>query len=191
MKGPVRSVEPAFEAESFQAVRSWFYAYPDRAIGLSDLSEETRLSKSSVRAAIKRLAKEGSVSIETIGNVWRISARASRTFSEAKSAYHLNLIYRSRIVDAIAHKYPNARAIILFGSYRSGEDTEESDIDIAVELTGNDPVRVSSFGAFTRFGYRTDVPVQLTAFTRNAIDINLFNNIANGIVLRGFLEVRA
>ena len=180
--------EPFYEAPSSLLVLYWFYAYPLRAIGLSDLSDETGLSKSSVRTAVKRLEHEGFLTIETIGNVWRVSARPSRTFFEEKIPYNLNLLYRSGIVERIASHYLQARSIILFGSHRLGEDTEESDIDIAVELTGKEPVKTKMFGTIDRFGYRTNVPVQLTAFTRT-VDVNLFNNIANGIVLRGFLEV--
>ena len=182
-------IESFHEAQSLLHVLYWFYAYPLRAIGLSDLSDETELSKSSVRTAVKRLETEGFVTIETVGNVWRISAQPSRTFFEEKIPYNLNLIYRSGIVETIASHYPQARSIILFGSHRLGEDTEESDIDIAVELTGTAPVKTTMFGTVDRFGYRTNVPVQLTAFTRT-IDTNLFNNISNGIVLKGFLEVQ-
>jgi predicted DNA-binding transcriptional regulator len=188
MSKTVLDARPLIEPESLQTIRAWFYAYPLRAIGLADLSRETGLSKSSVRAAVKRLAHEGHVRIETVGNVWRITTQPSRKLSEHKSAYALNLIHDSRLVESIANEYPNARAIILFGSYRSGEDTEKSDIDIAIELAGTAPVSVRPYGSMHRFGFRTNVPIQLTLFTRT-IDVNLFNNIANGIVLRGFLEV--
>ena len=39
-------------------------------------------------------------------------------------------------------------------------------------------------------GYRKNVPVNVHVFSRNKIDLNLFANIANGIILEGFLEVR-
>jgi hypothetical protein len=39
-------------------------------------------------------------------------------------------------------------------------------------------------------GYRKNVLVNLHLFTRNRVDLNLFANIANGIVLEGFLEAR-
>ena len=78
----------------------------------------------------------------------------------------------------------------MFGSYRKGDDTEDSDIDIAVEVSDNKGIRIVPFAIIHKFGYRKDVLVNLHIFSRNKIDINLFSNIANGIVLEGFLEVR-
>ena len=67
---------------------------------------------------------------------------------------------------------------------------EESDLDIAVEITGNHDLQVIQLGVLQQLGYRSNVPVNLHVFSRNKIDLNLFANIANGIVLAGFLEVR-
>ena len=39
-------------------------------------------------------------------------------------------------------------------------------------------------------GYRKNIKVNLHVFSRKHIDLNVFANIANGIVLNGFLEVR-
>jgi hypothetical protein len=85
---------------------------------------------------------------------------------------------------------PSAKAIILFGSYRKGDDTEQSDIDIAAEISGNELPKIIELGFLQNHGYRKDVRINLYIFSRNHVDINLFSNIANGIVLTGFLEVR-
>jgi predicted nucleotidyltransferase len=85
---------------------------------------------------------------------------------------------------------PNSRAVVLFGSYRKGDDIETSDIDIAVEVIGDAEMKIMPLGAIPQLGYRKKVPVNIHIFSRNKIDINLFANIANGIVLEGFLEVR-
>ena len=98
--------------------------------------------------------------------------------------------YFNGIRDDIAQKIGNANAILLFGSYRKGDDTEKSDVDIAIEVAGNEEVQVISLGQITELGFRKNVQVNLHVFSRNKIDINLFSNIANGIVLEGFLEVR-
>ena len=84
----------------------------------------------------------------------------------------------------------NAQVIVLFGSYRKGDDTDKSDVDIAVEVASNKDLEIIQLGRIPKFGYRKDVPINLHVFSRNKIDINLFSNIANGIVLEGFLEVR-
>ena len=84
---------------------------------------------------------------------------------------------------------PNAKAIVLFGSYRKGDDNEESDIDIAVEVI-DESRYIEDFGVIGKFGYRRGITVNLNVFSRDKINNNLFSNIANGIVLDGFLEVK-
>ena len=100
------------------------------------------------------------------------------------------MVYESGILQEIHRRIPNLKAVILFGSYRKGDDTEKSDIDIAVEVAGDQEIKIESLGILQTFGYRKDVQVNLHIFSRNKIDINLFSNIANGILLEGFLEVR-
>jgi predicted nucleotidyltransferase len=107
-----------------------------------------------------------------------------------KVPYHLELLYETNLVDIILKRYPGAKAVVLFGSYRKGDDTQDSDVDIAVEIVDDEQVQIERLGVIASLGYRQQVPVNLHVFSRNHININLFNNIANGIVLQGFLEVR-
>ncbi|MBI3026708.1 nucleotidyltransferase domain-containing protein [Candidatus Woesearchaeota archaeon] len=100
------------------------------------------------------------------------------------------MIYESNITKEINKVIDNPRAIILFGSYRKGDDTENSDIDLAVEVLDDKEIEILKFGVFPSFGYRKNVVVNLHIFSRNKIDLNLFANIANGIVLEGFLEAK-
>ena len=100
------------------------------------------------------------------------------------------MVCESGILKEIHKLTPGARAVILFGSYRKGDDTEKSDIDIAVEVLDDKEVQMIELGIVPELGYRKNVPVNLYIFSRNKIDLNLFANIANGIVLEGFLEVR-
>ena len=104
-------------------------------------------------------------------------------------AYFLGLILDSDLLTRIRKEYPAAKAIVLFGSYRKGDSAEKSDLDIAVELPGQKEQRIMEFGALKELGYRQHVPVNLHLFSRSAVTKTLFANIANGIVLEGFLEV--
>ena len=83
-----------------------------------------------------------------------------------------------------------ALAVVLFGSYRKGDDVRESDLDLAVEVLGNEELQIIELGIITNLGYRENVKVNVHVFTRNKIDLNLFTNVANGILLQGLLEVR-
>ena len=74
------------------------------------------------------------------------------------------------------------KTIVLFGSYRRGEDVEESDIDIFLECK-KENVNVERFEK--KLGRKIQLHFQENF---NAYPKELKNNIINGIVLSGFLE---
>ncbi|MCK4550918.1 MAG: nucleotidyltransferase domain-containing protein, partial [Candidatus Aenigmarchaeota archaeon] len=169
----------------------WFFSYPNKEMSLSDIANELKISKITANLAINHFVNEGFLKKEVLGRIWRISCSREHTLnSTLKVSYNLGMVYQSPIISEIHKIIPNSRAIILFGSYRKGDDTEKSDIDIAVEVLDGEDVRIKPLGVLPQFGYRKNVPVNLHIFSRNKVDLNLFSNIANGIVLEGFLEVR-
>ena len=169
----------------------FFFAFPTKEVSLNDLVEEVEISKTTANRVINVLEKEGFLKKEVLGKIWRISCNYGHHYNlSLKVPYHLALIHTSEdIFNKVYSITPNPRAIILFGSYRKGDDNERSDIDIAVEVIGNKELEILEIGKIN-MGYRKDVPVKLHIFSRNKIDLNLFANIANGIILDGFLEVR-
>lgn len=168
----------------------WFFAYPAREMSLSDLSVQIGISKTTANRVVNLLEKEKFLKKEVLGKIWRISCNQKHEYNTTmKISYNLGLIYESKIINRIYKKVPSCKAIILFGSYRKGDDTEESDVDIAVEILGDKTIEIISLGSID-VGHRKNVPVNLHLFSRNKIDLNLFANIANGFILDGFLEVR-
>ncbi|MEN9626301.1 MAG: hypothetical protein RL557_629 [archaeon] len=169
----------------------WFFNYPKSKIGLNDLSSSIGSSKTSTKKAVEYLMSIRFLQREIIGKAWLLQANQEHPFFKTKKIpINLSLIYESGILDAVYKAVPGARAVILFGSYRWGVDIEESDIDIAVEIVGNQELQIHRLGIIEQLGYRKNVPVNVHIFSRNKIDLNLFANIANGIALDGFLEVR-
>ncbi|MBR9678473.1 MAG: nucleotidyltransferase domain-containing protein [Nanoarchaeota archaeon] len=177
--------------EAYNKVLTWFFSFPNIEMSLNNLSRELKISKTTTNRVITQLVEEGFLAIKVLGRTWRISCNKDHTYNYSrKVSYNLTLIYESEIIKCVYELIRNSKAIILFGSYRKGDDTEESDIDIAVEVLSNDKLKIFDLGVITQFGIRKNVPVNLHVFSRNKIDLNLFSNIANGIVLEGFLEVR-
>ncbi len=177
--------------EAHRKVLAWFFAYPTKEISLNDLTRLVHISKTTANRTVTWLAKEGFLKVENIGNLWRLSCNQKHIFNiSRKIPFHLELIYASGVIEGILSKIENARAIILFGSYRKGDDIDSSDIDIAVEVLDTENIKMQQIGIISQLGYRKNVKVNLLLFSRKKIDINLFSNIANGIVLHGFLEVK-
>ncbi len=169
----------------------WFYAYPNSRMGLNELAKSINSSKTATKQVVESLIRETFLSMVIIGKSWLISTNPKHGYIIAKKMpYHLSSIYHSGVIEAVYKTVPQARAIILFGSYRWGTDIETSDIDIAVETLDNKEIEIRQLGIIRELGYRKNVKVNVHIFSRNKIDLNLFANIANGIVLDGFLEVR-
>ena len=176
--------------EAYQKALVWFFSFPNRGITLNDLSRELKLAKTTTNHVVNRLKKEGFLKVESLGRVWRISCNKEHHYNYTKKiAYNLMMIYDSGILERISQLVKNSRVVILFGSYRKGDDDKNSDIDIAVEVLGDKDIKIIELGFVPQIGFRKNVPVNLHLFTRKSIDLNLFSNIANGIILDGFLEV--
>jgi len=175
---------------NFGKCLAWFYAYPKAKIGLTALAKSIRSSKTTTKQIVESLIKIKLLNREIVGKAWLLSADQKHPdFIAKKIPYNLGSIYESGVNDAIHKIIPSPRAIILFGSYRWGSDLEESDIDVAVEVLDNHDLQTISLGVIPQIGYRKNIQVNLYIFSRNKIDLNLFANIANGIVLDGFLEI--
>ena len=176
-----------------EKVLYWFFSFPTAEMGLSDLASVLKISKLTASIVVRRLVKEEFLRLKVYGKAWSITSNVNHpAYALRKIPYTLNAvneIYYRVLRKEILNKVGYAKSIILFGSYRKGDDTEKSDLDIAVEVSEDKQMRIVHLGNIN-IGYRKNVPVNLYIFNRNKIDLNLFANIANGIVLEGFLEVR-
>ena len=181
--------------EAYQKIMYWFFSFPNIETGLNDLSSDLKISKTTAKKIIQELVGIGFLNMKVYGNTWRISCNHEHYFNHTnKISFNMVMVYDAYYTGLREHILKivgNAKSIVLFGSYRKGDDTEESDIDIAVEVADNKEMRIVELGIIPQFGFRKNVQVNLHIFSRNKIDLNLFSNIANGIVLEGFLEVRS
>lgn len=194
MKGNQKTLQSANPSEltaAYIRILFWFFAVPNKDFTFNEICQATKTSKTTAGAVIQDLEKKELIIKTVLGKLWRLSANLqSPKFRHAKIAYNLDQIYGTNILDFILKMYPQARAIMLFGSFRKGEDILESDLDIAAEVPGTKQMRVELVGTIGKLGYRENVKVNLHLFSRENVDVNVFSNIANGIVLYGFLEVK-
>ncbi|HLD15040.1 MAG TPA: nucleotidyltransferase domain-containing protein [Candidatus Nanoarchaeia archaeon] len=175
---------------AYDKVHAWFFAYPQEEFSLNDVCKATDISKTTANLVVSELEKDGFLKISIIGKLWRIKSNPQHPyFKTRKIPFNLRLIYESPILDVIKKSLPNAKCIVLFGSFRWGDDIKDSDLDIAVEVLDNKPLEIFEI-IIKELGYRQNIKANIHVFSRNKIDLNLFANIANGIVLDGFLEVR-
>ena len=191
MTKKIKKTEPRKDEEAYLKILHWFFSYPNKEMTLNNISKILKISKTTANRIITQFVNEKFLKKEVLGKTWRISCNQNHHyFHTRKISHNLTMICESGILEEIHKLIPGARAIILFGSYRKGDDTEKSDIDIAVEILDNKEPEIVELGIVPKLSYRKNIPINLHIFSRNKIDLNLFANIANGIVLEGFLEVR-
>jgi len=179
-----------------------FYIYPDKEFSLSELAKESKVAKANIGAILKNLSSFGIIKINYLTNIWRIQANTeSWEFKKRKIGNNLYTIYDSSIIEFLINLFKNPRAIVLIGSYRKGEDITDSDIDIAIE--SQEIKETTSLGLYEFVRSKEEKKlieeferiirrkIQIHLFNKDTVDSNLFKNIANGIVLWGFLEVKA
>ncbi len=180
-----------FVQSSTQRVLEIFFRYPEREFSLSDIAKEAGVAKPHIGGILAGLEKLSFITITKLTKIWRIKANMQNPqFLRSKIVYTLNFIYQSGLVDFLVEHFGNPKAIVLFGSSRNGEDFSTSDIDIAIETDEPEGYKTMKLQILSDFEKEIGRKIQLHLFDRKKVDIHVFNNIANGIVLSGFFEVK-
>lgn len=180
-----------FIRNSLQRVLEVLFHYPEKEFSLSDLAKETGVAKPHIGTILSELERLRYITITKLTKIWRIKAnQESGNFIKSKIVYNLNFIYQSGLVEFLNEHFGNPKAIILFGSFRKGEDLSTSDIDIAIEGETDEYKTFRLVKLIENFEREIERKIQIHLFNRKNIDSHVFNNIANGVILSGFLEVK-
>lgn len=164
--------------KSTKSIMGVFFDSPSREFHLRELSRTAKLSMPAVISATDSLSADKLISKKKEIHVTRVKANLeSPKFVQKKRLFNLERIYDSGILEYISAKYGSPKAVILFGSYSRGEDTEKSDVEIAV-LTDKSPKR--NLSRFEKFLKRS---VSLHEIRK--VGKEFWASLANGIVLDG------
>lgn len=180
---------------SRQKVLEILFTYPEKEFSLSDLAKEANVSKAHLGRILEDLLDENILFIVKLSKIWRIKANQNNhRFINAKIVYNLGRVYESGLVEFLTDHFKNPKAIVLFGSFRKGDDISTSDIDIAVEGYGVKEYTIlnsQDIKKLKEYESLLDRKIQIHLFEPKNADKNVFANILNGIVLLGFLEGEA
>ena len=168
------------EKSTTQKVMEVFFENPSKEFHLRELSRLLKLSMPTIISATDKLAKERLIIKEKGKVITKVMANGKNIdFTRLKRLHNLEWIYKSSLVNHLSESYNNPKAVILFGSFSRGEDSEKSDIDIAV---------------ITNKRLNLDLPKYENILKRaiNLHEVNLGKiskefkaNLLNGIVLEG------
>ena len=167
-----------------------FFEEPEREFHLRELARIMNASPSTVSNDMDYLEKRGLI-ISSTSRGFRIlkANNENRVYRLLKIAYNSYKIRESGLIDFLNEELNNPKSIILFGSFRKGENIPGSDIDLFVETPTKKGLDLAGFEK--RLGH----PIQIFRFAKKDIEAmkksnrELLNSIINGIVLEGFFEV--
>ncbi len=172
-----------------QLILDIIYTYPSQSHSARELARITKLSHPTILEALAKFNKVGIVTKEVQKNksgigkniFWRADI-SSEQYKLYKKIANMQKICFSNIIEAIASE-TSPNAIVLFGSYSRGEDTEQSDIDIFVQSREKE-LKLKQFEK--NLGRKINIIFE--SDLKN-IKKELLNNIINGFVLYGYLDV--
>lgn len=160
-----------------------FFDNPEKQFHIRETARLTRLSAPGVLKILKKLKKENLLVSEKNKIFENVQASKNERFIIMKKLYNILSIFDSRLVEFLRDLYEEPGAIVLFGSYSKGEDTSKSDIDIAIitKKEVNPDLK--------RFEKMLKRKINVYEIQINKCDKEFLNNLANGTILYGYLEV--
>lgn len=171
-----------FRGRNIDEVLALFFRRPTAAIHIREIARQCKVSPPTALRAVESLAREGLVSVERGRVVTAVRANVDEpAFVRLKRVHNLASVYGSGLVDRLVEAYGRPRAIVLFGSYSRGEDTEASDIDVAVVSSRRASPELADIEG------RLERTVNVHVVDLDAADEGFRRSLANGIVLEGAL----
>jgi len=156
------------------------------SLNLREISRALKKTPTAVSNALEVLKGDSVIKVEKSKAINLLDIRFNRENPKAvdlKRVENLKIIYESGIVNFLIESFPGC-TIILFGSYSKGEDTITSDIDIAVIGIKKREIDLDKFDKLF------EKKIILNFYNSfKEIHKHLLNNILNGILLHGGVEL--
>ena len=159
-----------------------FLDSPTESFRLRELSRLSKISPPSVMNYLKEFEKHGIIQkYEKRGIPYYKALRENPDFIFYKKISIIYELHKSGLIEFLWQEL-SPEAIILYGSYAKGEAVEASDVDIFI-IGKEKKINIEEFEK--KLGKTLHIMIDKT----NKISKELKNNLANGIVLRGFFRV--
>lgn len=150
------------------------------------LAKRLNVSQPAISKALPSLQKENLIIVEKDQESRQLKIELNRDNPKVvglKRADNLRMLYESGLVEFLEDKFPGS-IIILFGSYSYGEDTINSDIDLAIIESKEKRINLDKFENL----FAKKINVNFYDDFKN-IHKNLKSNILNGVILIGRINL--
>lgn len=163
----------------------FFFDYPSQKIHLRELARKTGLSPTGASKILRQLVKDGLIIKEkTKLAVFYRPNYDNKKFYIHKKANNLLKLRTSEFLSDLIRFYRQPETIVVFGSYADGTDTEKSDIDILVITKITKKFDASKYEKY----FKRSINI-ITIPSLKKASKEFINNIVNGSVLYGYLQV--
>lgn len=160
-----------------------FFEEPSRNFHLRELSRITGIAVTSTKKYLEELEKEGLIKKDTKTLYTSHTANeSSRLYKTYKQQAMVIKILKSGLIEQIEQQ-TLPKCIILFGSIRKGEYDKKSDIDLFVQAP-KQAVNLEKYEKNLKHRINILFEPEIKKTSKE-----LLNNIANGIVLSGYLKL--
>ncbi|MEM2131201.1 MAG: nucleotidyltransferase domain-containing protein [Candidatus Woesearchaeota archaeon] len=149
-----------------------------------EIAKFLNVSPTAVADSVKNLIEKDLIKLEKTKTINFITFnRDNKKAIQLKRVANLKMIYLSGFSDFLEEKLAGS-TIILFGSYSKGEDTNTSDIDIAVIERKEKKLDLQEYEKILN----RKININFYASWKE-IHKHLKNNILNGIILNGGVDI--
>jgi len=165
-----------------------FFENPNKEFHIREISRIIKVNHTTVRQYLNKLVKEGHLSLSKSKLYLAYKLNISKKTLNLKLYYNLEKIRKLGLIEDL-EKYYDYPVIVLFGSYAQARDDSTSDIDLCI-ITDID--KDFDLRKYEKFFNRE---ISLHKFSKKQFNNlkksnpHLINNICNGIILSGTIEI--
>ncbi len=164
-------------------VMELFFKFPSSAFHIREIARLTGLSSTGIIKIIRKLKKGGLLISKKAKMVEEVSPNFDERFILVKRLYNIYSLTDSGLLDYLKKFYELPPAIILFGSYSNGTDSEKSDIDLAILSKKKD------IPDLTLYEKRLKRRISLHLIDLDKTSNEFKNTLANGVIIEGYVEL--
>lgn len=166
-----------------------FFEDPVGEYHIRGIARLTKLNPMTVRKYFNKLTKDGMLLKKETNVYIAYSANTkSLKFRNLKLHYNLEMLRESKLIQdlEIFYDYPT---IVLFGSYSNSTNTKDSDIDLCIITNIHKEFNVEKYSNILKRQVSLHKFAEKDIQNMKTKNPELLNNICNGIVISGKLEV--
>ena len=164
-----------------QKVLALIFKYPTTGLTIREIARKLKISPPTVSRIAKDLERKNLVTIKKESNQYKVLGNIeNEKFKDLKRIYNLFSLLPLR--DFLIREL-NPNLIVVFGSYSTGEDVENSDIDLFVDSEKRKKINLSKFEKKLARG------IHLIVSSFRNLPSELRSNVINGVILYGVIEI--